>query len=142
MTPSIRIPKDRTISYGRIVVNYRPHKDDPNRCRITYGGNIFNKDGYPGELTTRTADLTTTKILWNSVISTRHAKYMCTDISHFYLNAPLERYEYMLMSLKIFPQHIIDQYDLTTHAKGGVVYLEIQTSIYGLPAMGAIFSAL
>jgi hypothetical protein len=30
--------------------------------RITSGGNLID---YPGELTTRTADLTTSKILWN-----------------------------------------------------------------------------
>ncbi|MCP4142532.1 MAG: hypothetical protein GY755_20020, partial [Chloroflexi bacterium] len=88
------IPKDRTITYGRIVVDYRPQKKDPNRVRITAGGNLID---YPGELTTRTADLTTSKILWNSVLSTPNAKYMCLDIKKFYLCAPLERYEYMRM---------------------------------------------
>ena len=60
-----RIPKDRTVTYTRIVVDYRPQKDDPNRVRITVGGNLID---YPGELTTRTADLITSKILWNSVL--------------------------------------------------------------------------
>jgi hypothetical protein len=50
------IPKGRTVTYGRIVIDYRPQKADPNRVRITAGGNLI-KD-YPGELTTRTADLT------------------------------------------------------------------------------------
>eukprot|EP00804_Cyclotella_cryptica_P013526 CCRYP_017242-RB/>CCRYP_017242-RB protein AED:0.48 eAED:0.48 QI:0/0/0/1/1/1/2/0/137 len=45
------IPKDRTVTYGRVVVDYRPQKGDPNRVRITAGGNLI-KD-YPGELTTR-----------------------------------------------------------------------------------------
>ena len=62
-----RIPKDRTVTYTRIVVDYRPQKDDPNRVRITVGGNLIE---YPGELTTRTADLITSKILWNRVLST------------------------------------------------------------------------
>ena len=62
-----KIPRDRTVTYARIVVDYRPQKDDPNQVRITVGGNLIN---YPGELTTQTADLTTTKILWNSTIST------------------------------------------------------------------------
>ena len=53
-----QIPRDRTVTYARIVVDYRPQKDDPNRVRITAGGNLIN---YPGELTTRTADLTTSK---------------------------------------------------------------------------------
>lgn len=46
-----KIPKDRVITYGRIVIDYRPQKSDPNRVRITAGGNLIS---YPGELTTRT----------------------------------------------------------------------------------------
>eukprot|EP00804_Cyclotella_cryptica_P010472 CCRYP_012303-RA/>CCRYP_012303-RA protein AED:0.45 eAED:0.14 QI:0/0/0/0.6/1/1/5/0/1176 len=61
----------RTVTYGRIVIDFHPQKADPNRVRITAGGNLI-KD-YPGELTTRTADLTTSKILWNSVLSTEGA---------------------------------------------------------------------
>ena len=30
-----RIPKDRMVTYARIVVDYRPQKEDPNRVRIT-----------------------------------------------------------------------------------------------------------
>ena len=71
------IPNDRVVTYANIVVDYRPQKDDPNRVRITAGGNLII---YPGELTTRTADITTSKILWNSVLSTKNAKYMCLDI--------------------------------------------------------------
>jgi hypothetical protein len=59
------------VTYARIVVDYRPQKADPNRVRITAGGNLIN---YPGELTTRTAVLTTSKILWNSTLSTPGAK--------------------------------------------------------------------
>ena len=55
------IPKDRTVTYGRIVIDYQPQKSDPNRVRITAGGNLITD--YPGEVTMRTADLTTSKIL-------------------------------------------------------------------------------
>ena len=74
------IPKDRVITYARIVIDYRPQKDDPNRVRITAGGNLII---YPDELTTGTADLSTVKILWNSVISTPGARYICIDIKVF-----------------------------------------------------------
>ena len=47
-----KIPGDRTVTYARIVIDYRPQKNDPNRVRITVGGNLID---YPGELTTRTA---------------------------------------------------------------------------------------
>eukprot|EP00804_Cyclotella_cryptica_P020666 CCRYP_003456-RA/>CCRYP_003456-RA protein AED:0.45 eAED:0.45 QI:0/-1/0/1/-1/1/1/0/123 len=82
------IPAGRTVTYGRIVINFRPQKTDPNRVRITAGGNLI-KD-YPGELTTRTADLTTSKILWNSVLSTTGAKFMGVDIKRFFRTAPLD----------------------------------------------------
>ncbi len=29
------IPKDRTVTYARVVVDFRPHKEDPHRIRIT-----------------------------------------------------------------------------------------------------------
>ena len=48
------------------------------------GGNLI-KGSYPGELTTRTANSTTSKLHWNSVLSTQNAKYMCLDIANFYL---------------------------------------------------------
>ena len=35
------IPFDRTVTYVKIVVDYRAHKDDPNRVRITVGGNLI-----------------------------------------------------------------------------------------------------
>ena len=81
------IPKDRVVTYARIVVDFRPQKEDPNRVRITTGGNLTQ---YPGELITRTADLTTSKVLWNSVVSTEGAKYMGIDVNSFYLCTPLD----------------------------------------------------
>ncbi len=125
--------------YARIVVDYRPQKADPNRVRITAGGNLI---AYPGELTTRMADLTTTKILWNSVISTPHAQYLCLDIKNFYLGTPMDRFEYMKMPLDIFPPHTKAQYELDKHAKNGFIYLEIRKAIYGLPQAGILANHL
>ena len=94
------IPADRVVTYARIVLDFRPQKKDPNRVRITAGGNLI---AYPDELTTRTANLTCSKILWNSVLSTEDAKYAVLDIANFYLGTPLDRYEYMKMPAKTFP---------------------------------------
>ena len=71
------IPKDCIVTYAHIVVDFCLQKKDPNRVRITAGGNLIK---YPGELTTRTADLTTSKVIWNSVLSTKDAKFMGIDI--------------------------------------------------------------
>ena len=75
-----------------IVVDVRQQKEDPIRLRITAGSNLIK---YPGEVTTRTADLDTTKMLWNSVISTKGARYSCFDVGDFYLETPLPGFEYM-----------------------------------------------
>ena len=108
------IPKDQTVTYARIVVDYRAQKTDPNRVRITVGGNLID---YPYELTTRTADLTTPKIMWNSVVSTRDARYICADVKNFYLCTPLDRPEYMRMPAKYLPDEFIKHYGLANKIK-------------------------
>jgi hypothetical protein len=52
------IPADRTITYARIVIDHQLQKDNPNRVRITVGGNLIN---YPFEQTTRTTDMVSSK---------------------------------------------------------------------------------
>ena len=94
------IPKDQTVTYGRVVVDYYLQKKDPNRVQITAGDNLIK---YPGELMTITADLVTSKLLWNSILSTDDARFMGIDIKSFYLKTPLDRYEYMKMPLDISP---------------------------------------
>ncbi len=86
-----------------------PQKDNPYQICITAGGNLIN---YPGELTMRIADITTSKLHWNSILSTQQAKYMCLDFKNFYLAAPLDRYEYMCIPISMFPAWIVAQYDL------------------------------
>jgi len=87
-----RILKDRTVTYAQIVIDHRPQKDNLNRVQITVGGNLID---YPYELTTRTADMVSAKIMWNSVINTPGAKFGGADIKNMYLETPLDRYEYM-----------------------------------------------
>ena len=90
----------------------------------------------PDKLTTRTADITTTNIIWNSVISTKRAQYGCIDVGDFYFETPMERNEYMKMALALFPVCTRTQYNLEKHALNGSVYWEICSAIYGLPNTG------
>ena len=131
------IPKDRRsdITYGRIVVDYRPHKTDPNHTRLTVGGNLIN---YPGEVSNPTADTTTANIVINSTISTPKTKYLVGDVNIFYLGTTTTRYEYLRLSITIIPQEIIDQYNLLPLVRNGYVYIEIQRSMYGLPQTGIL----
>ena len=63
---------------------------------------------------------------------------MGIDIKNFYLGTPLDRYEYMRIPISLFPQHIINQYNLRSKVKSGHVYLEIRKAIYGLPQAGIL----
>jgi hypothetical protein len=71
------IPKDRKITYGKIVCDYKPHKTEKERVRLTVGG---NKLDYSGDVVTSTADITTFKILINGTLSTEDAAMMIMDI--------------------------------------------------------------
>jgi hypothetical protein len=71
--------------------------------------------------------------MWNSVISTPDARFAKADIKNMYLKTPLDWYEYMRMPLNLFPDNIVDHYDLRRKAKNGFVYMEIRKGMYGLP---------
>jgi hypothetical protein len=45
--------------------------------------------------------------MWNSVLSTEGAKYMCLDIKNFYLTTPLDWFEHMKMPITILPNWIV-----------------------------------
>ncbi len=138
-----QIPTDRRkdVTYARICCNVRPEKtNEPNRCRITVGGDRIN---YPHEVATPTADLLTVKLLLNSIISTEGAQFCSVDIKNFYLCTPLKRFEYVRMHLSDFPQDVITQYGLTKLAnKEGMVFVEIRKGMYGLPQAGLLAQEL
>jgi hypothetical protein len=66
---------------------------------MTVGGNLID---YPFKLTTRTANMVSSKILWNSVISTKDARFAGADIKNMYLETPLDQNEYMKMPITPF----------------------------------------
>ena len=117
----------KTPTYARIVIDFRPQKSDPNRVRISAGGTLIK---CPGELTTRTAAITTTIIIWNGVIGTKGAQYRCLDVGDFYLKTQMEKNEYMEIPLALFPEWTRNQYNLNEHALNGSVYWEIYLAIY------------
>ena len=133
--PKGKVTAGRTVTYGRIVAEIRPQKAETHHTRLTVGGNVTN---FPGDVTTSTADLITAKLIFNSVLSTKNTKLMCADIANFYLNNPMDRYEYMKLPLVIIPEEIIQQYNLRNLEHKGFVYMEIQKGIYGLPQAGKI----
>jgi hypothetical protein len=127
------------VTYGSFVVDIKDHKEEKERTRLTVGGDQIE---YTGDKSTRTAGLTTAKILINRVISTFGAKFLVIDIKIFYLNTPLGRFEYMVINLSSLPQETIDKYDLIELSQDGKVYIEIQKGMYGLPQAGILANEL
>jgi hypothetical protein len=133
------VPPGRTVTYGRIVCELRPNKKELHRTRLTVGGNLID---YPGDVSTKTAGLTTAKLLFNSVISTPEARFMGIDVKNFYLNTPMDRYEYMRLPIDLIPDEIIAQYTLLPLVHNGYVYMEIRQGMYGLPQAGMLANKL
>ena len=74
------------ICHTRVVWEYRPDKDDPNRTRITLaGGHIC----VPYDVSTPTGSLELVKMMINSVLSRRNAKFAAFDVKNFYLDTPM-----------------------------------------------------
>jgi len=133
--PVSSVPKGRKVTYLRVVSAMRPEKAKPYRVRWTVGG---DKIDYPFDVSTKTADLTTAKLLLNSVVSTPNAQFLTADLKDFYLGTPMSRYEYMRVPIWMLPDAIIEQYMLRPLFHNGYVYVEIRRGMYGLPQAGRI----
>ena len=66
---------------------------------------------FSGNKSTPTANLLTTKLLFNSIISTPGATFHGIDLTNVYLNTPVPTPEYMQLKLSIIPKEIIDHYN-------------------------------
>jgi hypothetical protein len=100
------------------------------------GGDKIN---YPGDCATPTGNLTLLKIMLNSIISTQGARFMTMDIKNFYLNTPMEQYEYLRITSDDVPEEIIQQHLLQDKVDSeGYIFIEVQKGIYGLPQAGIL----
>ena len=88
---------------------------------------------YYGETSTETSSLETAKLLLNSVLSTKNARFMSIDISNFFIQTALDDYQYIRFHINLIPQEIIDEYNLTTIVDSdGWCYAEMRKAVYGL----------
>jgi hypothetical protein len=133
------IPKNHKITYGKLVCDFKPNKNEKHWVILTVGADRLDYSGYTA---TSTADITTFKILINSTLSTQEAKMMMMDINKYYLGAPLPIYEYMRLPISILPLDIIEKYDLTRLTVKGWVYMETRKGIYGLEQAGLLANQL
>ena len=135
--PKHKIPRNKKPTYIRIVCADRPKKSNPQRVRWTAGG---DKIFYVGNVTTKTADITTAKCLFNSVLSTPSAQFMTMDLADFYLEShmPANEYEYVRIPIWMIPANIQTLYNLQPQIIDGHVFAEIRRGMYGLPQAGKL----
>jgi hypothetical protein len=84
---------------------------------------VGDKLDYSGFVATYTAYITTFKFLINITLSTKDSEMMMMDIKNYYLGTPFPRYEYKRMLLSIFPEEIVNKYNLRELAVDGWVYI-------------------
>ena len=126
------LPATARATYASFVCNIKPHKKETHQVRLVVGGDrlTYNDDaGSPA------AFLLETKILLNSVISDAKngAKFMTCDLKDFYLATPMDKPEYMRISLTSIPQDIIQRYNIHNLATStNQVYIQIKKGMYGL----------
>ena len=88
------------------MAKIRQQKAEIYRTRLTMEGKLIS---FPGDVTIPTEDIITTKLIFNSLLSEKNTKLICADIANSYLNNPMDRYEYMKLSLDIISEEIIQQ---------------------------------
>jgi hypothetical protein len=129
------IPTHKTPTYINVVCADRPEKVEQRRIRWTAGG---DRIVYLGNKTCKTAGMTTTKLLLNSVVSTPGGRFMTLDLKDFYLYSTLDEYEYVRIPVHLLSQKVIDLYQLQDKIIDGCVYAEVRKGMYGLPQAGRL----
>jgi hypothetical protein len=80
------------------------------------------------------------KMLFNSVIFIKGARFMTMDISNFYLMTPLHRAEFIRIKLSDIPDEVIREYSKLREkaTKNGSIYIRAKRGMYGLPKVGLL----
>ena len=131
--------KRKEICHIMVICEVRPEKDDPDQTRITIGG---NRICYPGNVGNNSASLELVKLLLNSVLSRKGARFSTIDLKNFYLDTPMLDLEYVCIKLSNIPEEFINEYFLTGWDRDGWIYFKICQGCYGLPQAGILANDL
>jgi hypothetical protein len=86
--------------------------------------------------------MVSSKILWNSVISTKDACVAGANIKNVYLKTPLDRLEYMKIPIALLPINIIKHHQPQENVLDGYVYMKIRKGMYRLPQASILTNKL
>ena len=84
------------------------------------------------------ADITMSKLLFNSVVYTKGVNLMCCNIKNFCLGNLMERYEYLRIPINLIPEEIIEDYRLQPLEHNRRNYAEIRKDMYGIKKAGKV----
>ena len=82
--------KIKDVTYAHVACTIRKMKEVKHRTQIIVKGNIIK---YKGDTRLPTTYLEIVKMLFNSILSGRKAKFMTINIANFYLMIPSDNYE-------------------------------------------------
>jgi hypothetical protein len=122
-----------------VVCEVRPEKDDPDCTPITIGG---NRICYPSNVGTNTALFELVKLLLNSVLSRKGARFSTINIKNFYLDTPMPDPEYVRIKISDISDKCFMEYNLGGSDRNGWIYFEIRKGCYGLPQAGILANDL
>ena len=126
------VTQGRDVMYATYVLDYRPLKNEPNRVKITVGGDRLSYDndaGFPAE------NLLETKVLLNSTISDacKGARFMTADIKYYFLATSMAKAEYMKVRYNHISDDIKHQYNLQEKLNANdYIYICIKKAMYSL----------
>ncbi len=114
--------------------------DEKNPTRITAGENsIF----YPGNAGTNTALLELIKLMLNSVILCKGARFLTINTIKIYLDMPMVDPEYVCIKITDIPKEFILQYEFAgKEDHNRWIYFEIERGCYSLPHAGILANNL
>jgi hypothetical protein len=122
-----------------VICEVCPEKDDPDHTHMTIGG---NRICYPGDVGTNTVLLELVKLLLNSVLSRKGARFSTINLKNFYLDTPMPDPEYICIKLHDILDKFIKEYNLLGQDRDGLIYFEIPQGCYGLPQAGILANNL
>ena len=110
------VPQGANVTYSCIICDIQPQNKETHRVKLIVRG---DKNNFDGPFSTPKSDLTTSKLHWNSIISTPDSRYLVVDINNFCLRNPMSKHEYYSIALSLIPQYIINKYNLMDNQING-----------------------
>jgi len=77
-------------------LHHHPEKTIPHHVQWTVGGDRVE---YDGNVSTKTANIVTDKLLFHSIMSTPNGHCMIGDLKDLYLGTPMQAQDYAFMQI-------------------------------------------